>query len=159
MLAYLIGVPEINGPLADDLEIPETEWQNTALLTLAHAHRQDLIAAHEQVKIAADSLEAAWGEYFPSVSLNLSAYLSRESFPDDVAWTSLIRINLPIFSAGLIHADVRAAYSRLRQANLFEMNVQREIMKDVAMAVENFTKDNLQIAEKKPIEKGPSPFA
>lgn len=149
MLAYLIGVPEIDGPLVNGLEIPAIDWQTASLPALAHAHRQDLIFAHEQVSMAAASLEAAWGEYFPSVSLNLSTYLSKESFPDDVAWTSLIRINLPIFSAGLIHADVRSAYSRLRQANLYEIDLHRQVVKDIKVTVENLNKDTLQIDERK----------
>lgn len=145
MLAYLIGVPEVKGPFANDLQIPAAEWQVESLLTLADSHRQDLIAAHEQVKASATSLEAAWGDYFPSISLNLSYYLSRESFPSDVDWTSLIRINVPIFSAGLIHADVRTAYSRLRQARLAELHAQRQVVKDLIVAVENLRKDDQQI--------------
>jgi outer membrane protein TolC len=145
MLAFLIGGTEVNGPLTNDLEVPPGAWPIAPLQELANSHRQDLIAAREQVNIAAAALEAAWGEYFPSVSLNLTSYLSRESFPSDVDWTSTIRINVPIFSAGLIHADVRTAYSRLRQARLAEMHIQRLVSKELQVALENLHGDHQQI--------------
>ena len=142
MLAFLIGVPEVNGPLTDGLTVPSMDWQIEPLLKLASTHRQDLIAEHERVKVATATLEVAWGKYFPSVSLNLTHYLSRDTFPSDVDWTSLIQVNVPIFSAGLIHADVRTAYSRLRQARLSELYVQRQGLKDLQMAVENLRRDD-----------------
>ncbi len=145
MLAFLIGVPDVIGPLTDGLTVPSTDWRIEPLLKFADANRQDLIAEHERVKVAAATLEAAWGKYFPSVSLNLTHYLSRESFPSDVDWSSLIQVNIPIFSAGLIYADVRTAYSRLRQARLAESYAQRQVAKDLRTAVENFQDDDRQI--------------
>ncbi len=147
MLAFLINVPEINGPLEDNTDIPDMDLQPDQLTTYAETHRQDLIAAHEQVKVAAAGLETAWGKYFPSVSLNLAHYFSRQTFPADVDWTALIQINVPIFSAGLIHADVRTAYSRLRQAKLLESNIQRQTIKDIRVGVENLKRDNAQVRQ------------
>ena len=145
MLAFLIGIPEVDGPLTDDLSVLATDWQIESLLPLADANRQDLNAERERVKAASAGLEAAWGEYFPSVSLNLTHYMSRNTFPADVDWTSLIQVNIPIFSAGLIHADVRTAYSRLRQAKLAESYVQRQVLKDLRIAINNLRGDDQQI--------------
>ncbi len=139
MLAQLLGVPVVEGPLAGGFEVPRENRPVDGLLALADVHRQDLHAARMQVKAAAERLEAAWGAYFPSVSLNLTRYLYRESFPDDVDWTGLIQVNLPIFSAGLVHADVRTAYSRLRQAHLAESGLRRTVLKELRVAVENLT--------------------
>ena len=145
LLAFLINVPEIATPLTNGLTIPSEDWQFEQLVASAEAHRQDLAAAQEQVKVAAAALEAAWGKYFPSVSLNLTHYISRDSFPSDVDWTSLIQINVPIFSAGLIHADVRESYSRLRQAQLLESNMHRQVIKDLRVVMENLKKDSQEI--------------
>ena len=147
MLAFLINAPEVNGPLVDNLDVPATEWQLDPLLLFTESHRQDLMAAHEQVKVAAAGLEAAWGKYFPSVSLNLTHYFSRDTFPTDVDWTALLQVQVPVFSAGLIHADVRTAYSRLRQAKLMESNIQRLVVKDLRVGVENLKRDDAQIRE------------
>lgn len=147
MLALLIGVPKINGPLVGGLTIPEADYTVEPLLKMAEEHRQDLIAARERVKVATAALKAAWARYFPSVSFNFMYYLSRESFPNDVDWTSLIQVNVPIFTAGLIHEDVRAAYSRLRQARLAETYTSRQVMKELLVALENFRGDGQQIDE------------
>jgi outer membrane protein TolC len=147
MLAFLINAPELTGPLTNGWRVPSMDFQMEALLNHADQHRQDLMAAHERVKVAAALLEAAWGKYFPSVSLNLVHYISRASFPSDVDWTSLILVNVPIFSAGLIHADVRTAYSRLRQARLAETNIQRQVVKDLRSVTEDLLRDEQQIRQ------------
>ena len=147
MLAFLINVPEVTGQLTDDLNIPITDWQADQLIPFAQTHRQDLIAAQEQVKVAAAGLEAAWGKYFPSISLNLTHYFSRDTFPTDVDWTALLQVNVPVFSAGLIHADVRTAYSRLRQAKLWESNIQRQVVKDLLVGVENLRRNEALIRQ------------
>jgi outer membrane protein len=145
MLAQLMGVPAVEGPLASGFEVPSENRPVDRLLPLADAHRQDLQASRMQVKAAAEQLEAAWGGYFPSVSLNLTRYLYRESFPDDVDWTGLIQVALPIFSAGLVHANVRTAYSRLRQAHQAESGLRRLVLRELRVAVEDLTSDVQQI--------------
>ena len=65
-------------------------------------------------------MRAAFSQYYPSVSLNFNAFLYRENFDDASKWTAVLSANLPIFTAGLIHADVRDAWSGLRQAALLE---------------------------------------
>jgi outer membrane protein TolC len=84
MLAQLMGVPLVEGELASGFKVPNEIPPADHLLPLADVHRQDLQAAMLQVKAAAEGLEAAWGGYFPSISLNLTRYLYRQSFPDDV---------------------------------------------------------------------------
>jgi outer membrane protein TolC len=147
MLAQLMGVPAVDAPLVDQFQIPKVRRSVKQLLALAEAHRQDLRAAGMQIRAAAERLEAAWGGYFPSISLNLTRYLERESFPDDVDWTGLIQVNLPIFSAGLVHADVRTAYSRLRQARLAESGLQRTVLRELRVATEDLRSDQQQIEQ------------
>jgi outer membrane protein TolC len=147
MLAQLIGVSSVEGPLAGGFDVPPVNLSVDHLLKLAKMHRQDMKAAHIQVTAAARRLEAAWGGYFPSVSLNLSRYLYRESFPDDVDWTGLIQVNLPIFSAGLVHADVRTAYSRLRQAHLAASSLRRAVLRQLRTAGQDLDADHRQIEQ------------
>jgi outer membrane protein TolC len=145
MLAQLMGVPLVEGGLAGGFTVPSEIPPADRLLPLADEHRQDLQAAMLQVKAAAEALEAAWGGYFPSISLNLTRYLYRQSFPDDVDWTGLIQVDLPIFSAGLVHANVRTAYSKLRQAHLAESGLRRTVLRELRVAVDNVTADAQQI--------------
>jgi outer membrane protein len=46
-------------------------------------------------------------------------------------WSALLSLNLPLFTGGRIHADVREAWSRWRQANLDESLVHRRVLRDV----------------------------
>jgi outer membrane protein TolC len=147
MLAQLMGVPAVEAPLVGRFKVPRENRPIGQLLVLADGHRQDLRAAELQVKAAAERLQATWGEYFPSISLNLTRYLKRESFPNDVDWTGLIQVNLPIFSAGLIHADVRTAYSRLRQAHQAETALRRTVLRELRVAMEDLHGDRRQVEQ------------
>lgn len=147
MLALLLGVPDVKGKLTDGFEVPTGEWPMASLIDQAMTHREDLYASHARVYAAAKQLQAAWGEYFPSVSLNLTRYLIRESFPEDVDWTVLLAVRIPIFSAGLAHADVRTAYSQLRQANFSDSLLRRRIVKELRSAREDLIDTDRRIKE------------
>ncbi|MEJ2704718.1 MAG: TolC family protein, partial [Sedimentisphaerales bacterium] len=136
-LAFLVNTPSVEGSLADTLQLPGQLPPNEQLLSKAWEYRDDLAAAAYQVETAAHALQQAWSRYFPSISLNFTYFLSRQSFPSDVDWIGALGLNLPIFSAGLIHDDVRTAWSRLRQAKLAEGYLQRQINEQLTVAVEN----------------------
>jgi outer membrane protein len=146
-LALLIGVPAVTGPLADDLPVPaerlpEPEYERLALET-----RQDLRAARNAIDAAREGVRVAFAQYYPSVSLNVAGFLYREFFSDASKWNAILAANLPIFSAGIIEADVRLAWSRLRQVALNESAVAREVAHDVQVAYENLTSADRRIHE------------
>ncbi len=134
VLALLIGMQAVNGPLTDLLAVPGVLPADDELIATARLNRRDLRAAGEAVTVAEKNLAAAWSRYFPSISLGGSYYLHRESFPNDINWFGIASLDWPIFSAGLIHADVRTAYSQLRQARLAESWLTREIVKDLEVS-------------------------
>lgn len=146
-LAFLVGAPAVRGPLADDVVVPEGIPSIASLIDLAYAHRQDLQSAEAQVVAATQGLESAWGGYFPSVSLDLEYFLSRESFPPDVDWLGVLKVRVPLFTAGLVHADVRTAWSRLRQARLNLSLVQRQIREQLEVARKNLTASEQRLTE------------
>jgi len=96
--------------------------------------RRDLHAAAAAIEAAQQNVRVAMSQYYPSVSLDLNVFLYRESLPDARRWDAILRANLPIFSAGLIEADVREAWSQLRQAALLESLTRREIMQQIELA-------------------------
>jgi outer membrane protein TolC len=146
VLAFLVGVPRIDGPLADDLSLPplgdQASWLNTAA-----THRPDLLASEAAVAAAVKALQSAWGEYFPRVSLNAAYWLSRQSFPDDVKWWGMLQVYVPLFTAGLVHQDVRDAYSRLRQARLARSRLSRQVERDLRVAIDNLSSSQQQVRE------------
>jgi outer membrane protein TolC len=134
MLAYLIGVPQVDGPLQDEIAVPQRLPSVEELGAYAAAHRQDLLGAQAAVRAAKYSVDAAVAQYYPSVSLNVAGFLYREYFSSASKWDAILIANLPIFSAGIIEADVRNAWSKLRQAALYQSELRRQIDRDVQVS-------------------------
>ena len=142
-LSFLVGADVGDAPLTDNADVPGNVATLSRMLELAASCRQDLAAARYGVQAAAQQIQAAVGRYYPSVSVNLSYFLYRDpSSPLD--WTAALSANLPVFSAGLIEADVRAAWSALRQAQLSESQTRRSVIQAVQTAY-----TNLQSSEKR----------
>lgn len=139
-LALLVGVDRIDGELSEqsvtdvvsDSKLPLSDYERVAL-----DRREDLAAARAAVVSAREQVDVAFAQYYPSVSLNVSGFLYREFFADASKWNAILYANLPIFSAGIIEADVRSAWSRLRQAALNESFIYRQVLNDVRTAYEN----------------------
>jgi outer membrane protein len=80
------------------------------------------------------------------VTLNVSGFLYREYFSQASKWDAILQANLPIFSAGIIEADVRETWSKLRQAALYEAELRRQIDQDVQTAYDNLITSGRQLA-------------
>jgi outer membrane protein TolC len=146
-LAVLIGAPKVDGPLVEAPLPTEQIAPMASYVDRALARRQDLLAAHAAVKAAHYGVDAAISEYYPSVSLNVAAFLYREDYANATKWDGILLANLPIFSAGTIKADVRDAWSRLRQAALFESYLHRQIEQGVQTAYDNFATSGAELAD------------
>jgi outer membrane protein len=138
-LAFLIDAPVHAVQLPDEFDpafdIPALE----SVLRQALASRADLTAADAAVRAARQEVAGAFNQYYPSINVDLNYFLTRDSSPVDSDWNGLISLDLPIFTAGLIHADVRTAWSRYRQAVLSQRQLRRLIDSDVRTAMENLT--------------------
>jgi outer membrane protein TolC len=136
-LAFLIGISEVDGPLIDDVVVPGHIASVDEFRAYAAANRQDLLGADAAVRASKYAADAAIAEYYPSVSINVAGFLYREYFSQASKWDAILVGNLPIFSAGIIEADVRRAWSRLRQAALYQSELRRQIDRDVQIAYDN----------------------
>ena len=85
-------------------------------LAAAFAYRSELAATAAAVAASRRDVDVAFGQYYPSVSLDVSYFLYRETAPTERDLTGLLSANLPLFAAGRIRADVRSAWSFFRQA-------------------------------------------
>ncbi|HEX8341930.1 MAG TPA: TolC family protein [Tepidisphaeraceae bacterium] len=132
--------------LVDTLTPPEppplNEWMGQA-----YGNRDDLRATSEAVTAAAYDVRAAIGQYYPSVTLDVTAYLYRESTPTARSWDGALRANLPILSGGRIEADVRERWSFLRQALLSRNLTSRTIRADVEQAHAAFAASTQRLAQ------------
>lgn len=113
----------------------------------AAAGRQDLIAAAAAVETARHRVDDAMGQYYPTVTLNLDTVLTVDNAATEARWAGVLRANLPIFTAGRIAADVRTAWSELRQAKLIHEYTRRVVVRDVEVAYENWSSSMLRLQE------------
>jgi TolC family type I secretion outer membrane protein len=146
-LAFLVDAPIEENPLRDDFSAPAAtpvlaEWTATA-----EAGRQDLLAANAAVKAARENVEVAFGQYYPSVAVNLNYNLYDEILGGGGAWTGLLSVNAPIFTGGLIEANVRSAWSAFRTAALTQAQLRRTIDEGVEQAYINLELARQQLKE------------
>lgn len=134
LLARLIGVHSITGSLADTYAMPTAVPAVDTFEAQALVERMDIKAAKEAIDAARLNVDAAFAQYYPSVSLNAAAFMYPDLFTDATHWNALLVANIPIFTAGIIHADVRNAWSKYRQALLSDVGTRREVLKSVQTA-------------------------
>lgn len=133
--------------LGDGLTVPEVIQPSDVYLKQAAESRNDLRGAVAAVEASQREIEVAVAQYYPSVSLNFSAFLYRESVPDDRRWEALLGLNLPIFSAGRIRADVLEAWSFFREAQIVRNGVERQVRSDIRSALIELQASASRLAE------------
>jgi len=136
-LSYVIGEQVGNTPLVDNLQVPSPRPNAETYEVIAIQYRNDIQAAQAQVEAARALVDVAVSQYYPSVNLNVQGFLYREYFSDASKWNAILSANIPIFSAGVIRADVRTAWSRLRQAAMIESDTKRSAIREVRSAYQN----------------------
>ena len=121
---------------------PIASWQDVAA-----KQRHDIQAADHAVETARHEVEIVFGQYYPSVTLNLEYALTVDNTSTENQWNAILRANVPIFTAGRIEADVRTAWSRVRQAHLRSQLVRRVVIADIEQTHHDFESSGLQITE------------
>ncbi|HEY0007717.1 MAG TPA: TolC family protein [Tepidisphaeraceae bacterium] len=144
-LKELIGEDVRTTPLSDQYEPPAVPTLEAAL-KLAEA-RDDLKAAKNAVTSAAYEVRAAIGQYYPSVGIDVTAFLYRDEAGSARTWDSLLSANIPIFSAGRIKADVRQAWSNLRIALLTRGDIEDRVTAQIEQAHSALTASDERLSQ------------
>ena len=152
LLAFLVSAPVQDSPLADRIDVPAKLPPVAQLVEDAQVTRQDVRASEAQIEAARQNVQAAIGQYYPSVTLDLNYILSRTIsttgfIPSLYHWNAILDVNLPIFTGGAINANVRTAWSQLRQAWLTERATRRQAAEQVQVAYENIEDSRRRIVE------------
>ncbi|HEX4053799.1 MAG TPA: TolC family protein [Tepidisphaeraceae bacterium] len=134
MLAYLVDAPILNNPLRDDFNPPAKVPALDQWIAVAEAGRQDLIAADAAVRAARYNVEIAFGQYYPTLGLNTTNGLLEPPYQAGTFWNALFNFNIPIFTGGLIRAEVRQAWSQFRSAALTQEQLKRDIDQNIRVA-------------------------
>jgi outer membrane protein TolC len=147
MLAYLCNAPIEFSPLRDDFAPPSEVPALSSWYAQAEAARQDLLAANAAVVAAREQVEVAFGQYYPSVTFNLNYELYNESLGGSGGLNGVLGLDLPIFTGGLIQAEVRQAWSEFRQAALTQAALRRQIDQTVETAWINLQLAHRELAD------------
>jgi outer membrane protein len=134
MLAFLVNAPIMNNPLRDDFEPSSAVGPLNDWISVAEAGRQDLLAADAAVRAARYNVKVAFGQYYPSVGLNTNWDIYTRPFQPGTFWDAILTFNVPIYTGGLIRAEVREAWSQYRVAALTQAQLKRQIDQNVQIA-------------------------
>jgi outer membrane protein TolC len=147
LLEFLANAPVAGMQLTDGFDGPVPGTDADALLGLAGGYRSELVASERGIAAAEREVKVALGAYYPSVAVRVSAFLYRESAPSERDWEGLLSVSLPIFSAGRIEADVREAWSFLREAILIDSQSRRRVGREVRQTLVNLKASDDRLAE------------
>lgn len=148
LLAYLINAPAVEAlPLDDGFATDADIAPADALVAIAARNRSELRAAERSIAAAERDVRVAIGQYYPSLTIDFSVFLYRESVPTERTWESLLQVNFPIFSGGRIDADVRTAWSFLREAQLISNQSQRRVRREVEQGLRDLASSDERLAE------------
>jgi outer membrane protein len=134
MLAFLVDAPIMNNPLRDDFEPSSVVEPLDGWIAVAEAGRQDLLAANAAVRSARYNVKVAFGQYYPSIGLNTDFDIYNRPFQAGTFWDAFLNFNVPIYTGGLIRAEVREAWSLYRVAALNQAELKRQIDQNVQIA-------------------------
>lgn len=134
LLTLLTNAETGSSTLADGYVAPMPPPSIETMHAIAGANRQDVQAARAEADAARQLVDAAMGEYAPSLTINLEYFLLRSPSPDLASIVSVLELRVPIFSAGRIEAQVRGAWSVFRERVLEYRARRREARRDVETA-------------------------
>jgi outer membrane protein TolC len=147
LLAFLVNRAVADLRLSDGYTPGDAVPPPEVLIQTARTQRSELAAAGRAIEAAQRDVKIAIGQYYPEVTIDLSAFLYRESVPTARSWESLLQVNFPIFRAGAIDADVRTAWSFLREAQLIEQQTRRRIARDIEQTTRDLIASRERLAE------------
>jgi outer membrane protein len=107
--------------VADTLEVPpidQMEQNVDGILAVALSKRSDLLAAEASLKSQEAALDAAWSQFMPTVTYNLTASQSRAKPGGNLGlqYTGVLALNYPIFSGFSILNQFRGAQATRDEA-------------------------------------------
>ena len=142
VLAFLTGLDQ-GIPLedADAMPLDIGAWD---LYQAGLAQRPDILAATKNVEAFKAGVEVAKGASLPSVDLIGNIYAQRPDLHQNGIWDVEIAVTLPIFTGGIISANVKTAESQRRQSEIQLSLVQRTALEEVRSLYHNVKSDTAQ---------------
>ena len=90
LLALLINQPVADRPLDEQSPLPEVAEPLDRYLAAAASMRNDIAAAEAAIEAARRDVEVAFGQYYPTVTLNLDTFLYSTPVPNERDWSACL---------------------------------------------------------------------
>lgn len=107
--------------------------------------RPDVKAGQQRLTAAQENTKVARGADRPSVDLNANRYLNRTGSLRDSEWDVGIALTVPIYTGGLLQAQVSEAVSQQTQAELSLSQIRRQAEEEIRSAHQSVVYDRLQV--------------
>jgi outer membrane protein len=132
-LSRLVGMAEI-GTLERLGKVPTPPGDVDALTTTAFSDRWEMKTLHNQMEAAGLFVKLEKGAYLPELEATAQYFQQKASFPSQ-GWASLMfNLKVPIYQGGVVKANVAKAREDLRQVELLEQTLRRNISNQVDSA-------------------------
>jgi outer membrane protein len=107
--------------------------------------RPDILAAHQESKVAGKQIDIAKGAHYPQVDLTSNYYIDRTGILATSEWDVGFAVVIPLFQGGGVQASVREAVEGKRIAELRSSEVERAAQRDLAINYHNVLKIQEQL--------------
>ncbi len=117
-------------------DVPPIDQMNQTadeLVALALQKRADLIAADAQVKSQEAAVDAAWRQFWPTLTVDLTAdhLIAKPGGDLNVNYTSVVALNFPIFSGFSTLNSLRQARAQKSQAEASRRQTELSVIQEV----------------------------
>lgn len=107
--------------------------------------RPDVVGAKTRIDASSDAIKIARGSHLPSVDLTGNYYFRRPDADRDVKWDVMLNVSVPIFSGGMVAAQVSEAVAQKSQnENSLDKNRQ-DAEREMRKAFDAISNDQEQI--------------
>lgn len=100
--------------------------------------RPDMLAAHQELKVAGKLVEVSKGGHYPSVDLVGNYYFDRTGVLQTSEWDVGVQVSVPIFQGGAVTSQVKEATQAKRVAELNTSEKIRQAKTDLAIYYANY---------------------
>ncbi len=107
--------------------------------------RPDVKAGQQRLTAAQENVKVARGANLPSVDLNANRYLNRTGPLRDSEWDVGVALTVPIYTGGLLQAQVGAAVSQQTQAELALSQIRRQAEQEIRSVHQSVVYDQSQL--------------
>lgn len=128
LMAFLIG--RLPGVLFEREDTPDS-LESESFYTANAESRSDVRAFHFALGVAKKDAYIEKAALFPTITLEGNYYEKRNTAPLDTAWSTVFKVNVPIFEGTTTYGNIKEANAKARESELELSRAKRLAMQDI----------------------------